>query len=130
MRKFRLLILLGLLCATQIVWAQQKITGKVTDKDGQPIPGVTVNLKNSKTASVTGADGTFSITADPNSTLIFTSVGYQSVQQSASASPMSITLQQGNNALSEVVVVGYGTRSKRDVTGSIARVSSKEITNT
>jgi TonB-linked SusC/RagA family outer membrane protein len=129
MRKIYLLLLMGLLCAFQ-TWAQNRITGKVTDKDGTPIPGVTITIKSTKTASVTGPDGTYAISAPANSTLVFSSVGYQTVEMAANTSPVNVSMTTTNNSLSEVVVVGYGSRAKRDVTGSIAKVSGKDIANT
>ena len=130
MGKFRLVLLTVLLCAVQFVWAQRKVTGKVTDRNGSPIPGVTVTIKNTNNATVTAADGTYSINAPANSVLVFSSVGYQNIELPASNSSVDATLTLGNNSLSEVVVVGYGTRSKRDVTGSISRVNAAEITGT
>jgi TonB-linked SusC/RagA family outer membrane protein len=129
MRKIYLLLLMGLLCAFQS-WAQNRITGKVTDKDGSPLAGVTIIIKSTKTATVTGPDGSFSITTPAKSTLVFSSVGYQTVEVAANTNPIDVSMTPTNNSLSEVVVVGYGSRAKRDITGSVAKVSGKDITNT
>ncbi len=126
----KIVLLLGLVCAFPLLWAQSTIKGTVVDtKDGAPLPGVTVTVKNTRTAAVTAADGSFSIVAPANSTLQFSSVGYQ-VLEAKAAGNLSIRLTQGENSLSEVVVTGYGSRIKKDITGSIARVSSKDIANT
>ena len=130
MRKSIMLLLMGLLCSIQMLWAQNKVSGKVTDKDGAPLPGVTVTVKNTQSSTVTGQDGIYTINAPAKSTLVFSYVGYQTVEVSANGNTSRITMIPGSNSLSEVVVVGYGTSSKRDVTGSIAKVSSKEISNT
>lgn len=129
MRKATLL-LAGLLCLLQSLFAQTTLKGTVVDaKDGMPVPGVTVGVKNSKTAVVTGSDGSFSITAPPGATLQFSSVGYQLFEAKATNN-LTVRLSQGENALSEVIVTGYGSRVKKDITGSIARVSAKDLANT
>ena len=130
MGKLRLVLLTVLLCAVQFVWAQRKVTGRVTDRNGSPIPGVTVTIKNTNNATVTATDGTYSINVPANSVLVFSSVGYQNIELAATSGTVDASLTVGNNSLSEVVVVGYGTRSKRDVTGSISRVNAAEITGT
>jgi TonB-linked SusC/RagA family outer membrane protein len=129
MRKLKLL-LLGLLCTSQLLWAQTQIKGKVTDsKDGSPLQGVTVSIKNTSLATTTGPDGTFTINASPNAILQFSSVGFQTLEVKAKDN-LSVGLVQGDNSLSEVIVVGYGTKLKRELTGSVARVSAKELANT
>jgi len=129
MRKLKLL-LLGLLCTSQFLWAQTQIKGKVTDsKDGSPLQGVTVSIKNTSLATTTGPDGSFSINASPNAILQFSSVGFQTLEVKAKDN-LSVGLVQGDNSLSEVIVVGYGTKLKRELTGSVARVSAKELANT
>src|SRR2546423_15307941 len=117
MRKIYLLLLMGLLFAFQS-WAQNRISGKVTDKDGSPLAGVTITIKSTKTASVTGPDGTYAITVPAKSTLVFSSVGYQTVEVAANTNLMDVSMTPTNNSLSEVVEVGYGSRPKKDITGS------------
>lgn len=129
MRKATLL-LAGLLCLLQSLFAQSTVKGTVVDaKDGMPLPGVTISVKNTKNAVVSGSDGSFSIAVPANATLQFSSVGYQLVEAKATNS-LTVRLSQGENALSEVVVTGYGSRVKREITGSIARVSAKDLANT
>src|SRR6476620_4914810 len=111
MRKLKAMLLTGMLLCMQFLWAQTQVTGKVTDaKDGNPLAGVTVSVKNATTSTVTGPDGTFSLNAPAKSTLVFSYIGYQNVEKSATASPLTIALTPGENALTEVVVVGYGTK--------------------
>lgn len=127
---YGLCVALLLLCS-QAVWAQNKeVTGKVTDaKDGSPLPGVTVKQKGGTANTVTLADGTFKISVSANATaLVFSFVGYTETEVPIS-SVMSVNLAPSNKSLSEVVVVGYGTRIKREVTTSIAKVSSKDFQN-
>ena len=135
MRKFICLLLAGLLLSAQLLWAQNQITvsGKVTEaKDGSPIPGVSVKAKGSNAGTFTDPNGNFKITLDPKTkTLIFSSVGYNDQEVAIVAGKdISIAMIQSEKSLSEVIVVGYGTKIKRDVTGSIAKVGAKEIGNT
>lgn len=128
MRKLKLkLLLVGLLFCVQSLWAQTQVTGKVTDATGTPIPGVTVTVKNGNTGTTTGPDGTFTLNAPANSRLVFSYVGYQSVERAASGQPISLTLSQTESGLSEVVVTGYKTSSKRDFVGSASTVRSEKI---
>jgi TonB-linked SusC/RagA family outer membrane protein len=129
MRKFKLLLLMGLLCCLQLLWAQNKITGKVMDENGSPVYGATVTVKGTKVSTVTSADGSFSINAPANATLQVSYVGYRAAEIPV-ASAGTIRLSQDESKLSEVVVTGYGTKIRREVTGSIARVSAKDLANT
>jgi TonB-dependent starch-binding outer membrane protein SusC len=132
MRKlYGLLMGLFLLCCTQTALAQTKeVTGRVTDAtDNSPLAGVTVKVKNGTNTTVTGADGAFRLNVPQDATtLVFTYVGYGETEQPIS-SLMNVTLTAGDRSLSEVVVVGYGTRIRRDVTSSISKVTSKEFEN-
>ena len=129
MRNLKLLLLMGLLCVMQFLWAQSPVTGKVTDaRDGSPLSGVTVTIKNTTSSTVTGADGAFTISAPANSTLVFSYIGYQTLEREA-GNVLVVALAPGENALSEVVVVGYGTRIKREVTSSISKISNRDFEN-
>lgn len=128
MGKMKSLLLIGLMFAVQFVLAQTTVTGRVTDAQGTPLAGVAVLVKNTNTGTTTGADGSFSLSAPANGTLVFSYVGYQSLERSVSGN-LNVSLVQGDNSLSEVVVVGYGTRIKRDVTSSISKVSNRDFQN-
>jgi TonB-linked SusC/RagA family outer membrane protein len=130
MKRILSLLLFGMLCTVQILSAQTTVTGRVTDsRDGSPLSGVTVSIKNTNVSATTGTDGTFSLAAPANSALLFSYVGYQTLERQASAASMNISLAQGTNSLTEVVVVGYGTRSKRDVTSSISKITNRDFQN-
>lgn len=129
MGKLKTVLFFGFLFVLQSVWAQTQVTGRVTDANGTPISGVTVTIKGTNTATVTGSDGAFTLSAPTNASLIFSYVGYQNIERPVSSDLMNVSLVQGDNALSEVVVVGYGTRIRRDLTGSVAKVSAREINN-
>jgi TonB-dependent SusC/RagA subfamily outer membrane receptor len=115
---------------TQLVFAQLQVTGKVTDAtDGTPLAGVTVSVKNSNIPPVlTDATGSFSLNTPPKSKLNLSYVGYQGLEEVVSSS-MNITMAKGSNSLTEVVVLGYGSKIKRDVTGAVAKVGAKELAN-
>jgi TonB-linked SusC/RagA family outer membrane protein len=131
MRKHVAALFAGLLCCFLATAQTKDVTGKVTDsREGTPLPGVTVKAKNANNSTTTGADGTFTLSVpESTTTLVFTYVGYTE-QEVAFGSLLNVSLVQSDKALDEVVVVGYGTKIKRDVTGSVVKVTSKEIANT
>lgn len=105
------------------------VTGRAIDNNGQPVEGVTVQERGTQNVTVTKKDGTFSLrTASGNATLILSSVGYER-QEIAVGNQANITinLRTAANALNEVVVVGYGTQRKSDVTGALSRVTAEVI---
>ena len=108
------------------------VNGKVTDaKDGSPVMGATIRAKGGKAATVSLADGSFSIKVDAKTVdLIVSFIGYNDIEVAVTANTINVSLTQNAQSLSEIVVVGYGTKIKRDVTGSIAKVGAKELTNT
>jgi TonB-linked SusC/RagA family outer membrane protein len=107
-------------------WAMaQKITvtGKVTDETGQPIPGVTVTIKNSTVGTNSDVQGKYSLSANGNDVIVFTILGF--VKQEIpvnNRTSIDVQLIAETERLNEVVVVGYGTQKRKDVTGSIASV--------
>ncbi|HEU4902136.1 MAG TPA: SusC/RagA family TonB-linked outer membrane protein, partial [Flavisolibacter sp.] len=127
MRRLKLLLLTGLLFCVQVLWAQVQVTGKVTDqKDGSPLPGVTVTIKNTNRSTITNAEGTYSISAPDNGTLVFSFVGFGTVERPVGNS-VNVALAAGDNAMTEVVVTGYTTQTRRSAPGSIARVKADEV---
>jgi TonB-dependent starch-binding outer membrane protein SusC len=111
------------------VLAQTKtVTGLVLDALNNPLSGVTVTVKNKNTATSTNAKGEFTITASTGDVLVFTSVGFQKMEETVGATPgINITLATLSTNLNEVIVTGYGTAKKKDLTGAIATVSSKDF---
>jgi TonB-dependent starch-binding outer membrane protein SusC len=123
-----------LFCCTMMLlsiasFSQNVITGKVTDsKDGTPVAGVTVIVKGTKIATQTAADGSFKVNAVSTVTLVFSSVGFAQQELAVKGKPVvEISLVQINQQLNEVVVVGYGTTRKKDLTGSVATVTAKDF---
>ena len=126
-------MLIGLLFSFQLLWAQTKtVTGKVTDsKDGSPVAGASVIVKGTKVGTISGSDGAFSISApEKSTTLIISGVGFETQEVRISGSSVQISLRAGESRnLEEVIVTGYGTKVKRDLTGNIARVKGAEVAN-
>ncbi|MES2880799.1 MAG: TonB-dependent receptor [Bacteroidota bacterium] len=123
-------LLWTLLCTTTLLWAQNPVTGKVTDENGNPVAGATIAIKRTSTATVSDVRGDFSINAPQKSTLVISHVSFGSTEVVVNSSILSIQLKTDESSLSEVVVTGYGTKIKRDVTGSMGRVSGSDIENT
>ena len=109
--------------------AQQKtVTGRVLDDAGKVIPGVTVSNKSKNTATVTNESGSFTIAASPADVLAFSSVGYADYEEPVStAGTLDVTLKASIGDLNEVIVIGYGTSRKKDLTGSVATVTAKDF---
>ena len=110
--------------------AALQIKGTVTDEDKKPLPGVNIRLKGGGVAAVTSATGQFSISVpDANAILVFSMVGFESreVKVPADNTPVTVTLKQISSRLDDIVVVGYGTQRKSDVTGSVAGIKEREI---
>lgn len=111
-------------------FAQTKtVTGKVTDsKDGSAVSGVSVTVKGTKTGTTTAKDGTFKLNVPDNAqTLIFSSVGYGTSDVAITGSSVNATLTPSNDQIGEVVVVGYGSVRRKDLTGSVASVKAKDF---
>lgn len=112
-------------------YSQDKvITGKITDaRDNTGIPGVTVTGKGTQSGTQTAVDGSFSITVPSSTTtLVISSVGFVTREVPATAgTPVLVSLQVSDATLGEVVVIGYGTRLKKDMTGSVASVTAKDF---
>ena len=107
---------------------QARITGTVTDATGLPMPGVGIKVKGTSTTSVTDTDGKYVVNAGGNITLVFSYVGYETQEVAANGrTTINITLAESQAELSEVVVIGYGTVRRKDLTGSVASVKGADI---
>ncbi|RYY58059.1 MAG: TonB-dependent receptor [Chitinophagaceae bacterium] len=130
--KKRLLCLLlsaSLLFLARDVSAQTgNVTGRVIDSIGQPLADVTVKVKSTSTTTKTDATGTYRIAASQGDVLQFSSVGYELLELSvqAGASP-EVQLKQTIGNLNEIVVIGYGTSRKKDLTGAVSTINSKDF---
>jgi len=119
-----------LVFGTMISFAQDRtVTGKVTSADdGTGIPGVNILEKGTTNGTVSDSDGNFRINVGANATLVFSFVGYSTQEVAVgSQSSVNVTLQSDVTALSEVVVTGYGTQEKKEITSSVVALSEKEF---
>jgi len=112
-----------------VVQAQQRqITGTVQDQKGAPVPAVSVTVKGASASAITAVDGTFTISAKDGDILVFSSVSFETNEvKVTSASSYAVVLTTNAVVLSDVVVVGYGTQRKKDVTGSVKSLKSDEF---
>jgi TonB-linked SusC/RagA family outer membrane protein len=126
-RKKWLLSVLVLLANLTVTLAQT-ITGKVTDTKGEALVGVSILVKGTTTGGITDVDGKYTLTADKNATLVFSFIGYTSKEVPVDGrSTIDMSLATDEQALSEVVVVGYGTQKKVTVTGAVVALQGDKI---
>ena len=126
MRLLLLLLLVGVFHST--VHAQNVVTGTITDSTGKPLAGVSVQKKNSKTGTTTNAQGVYSLIAQSTDVLVFSYVGYENQEMPVgNRNTLDISLSSSSAQLTDVIVIGYGTASKRDLTGSIVKIAGKEV---
>ena len=125
----RLSVLFLCVTFTQLAFSQTKvITGTVSDATNAPIQGASVTPKGSKGGTTTGVDGSFTITVPENvNTLVVSSVGFVRQEVSITGSTVTVSLQNSNESLNDVVVTGYSTARRREITGSIASVQAKDF---
>ncbi len=126
------LLLLLLLFGSFAGWAQEiRVTGKVTSsEDNSALPGVNVVIKGSTMGTVTDTNGAYTISVKPTDVLVYSFIGYATQETPVnSRSTIDVSLSTDIRQLSEVVVVGYGTQQKAEVTGSISSVKGKELQN-
>lgn len=119
-----------LLLATLVGYSQTKtVNGRVVDpKDASPLAGVSVQVKGTNTGTTTDNDGNFTLTAPIGSMLVFSSAGRESLQvKVGSQSTLNIQLQSNASSLGEVVVIGYGTVKKTDLTGAVGSVKAAQL---
>ena len=114
--------------ASAIVDAEVRVTGRVTNDTGEPVSGASITIKGSRTGTTTDPLGNFAITVPDDAVLVISSVGYETMEISvAGRSSIEVTLQSSTKKMDEVVVIGYGTAAKRDLTGSITKISGSDV---
>ena len=125
-----LLLMLGMLFGLPGSMFAQKhvVTGTVVDQNGEPMVAVTVMEKGTSNGTITNFDGVFSLSVANNATLSVSFVGFKTQETSTTGkSNVRIVLREDNEQLDEIVVIGYGTMKKSDLTGAITRVGEKEL---
>jgi len=110
--------------------ADVTITGKVIDATGMTLPGATISIKGGKALTVTDANGNFTVTVPDDAILVVSFIGFDSQEVPvAGKSTVTVTLKELTGSLNEVIVTGYGTQKKKDLTGAVSVINSKDINN-
>jgi len=120
-----------LLCCSFTAFGQYKVTGTVKDAKGLNLPGVSVKIKNTTGGAITDNNGSYTIqTSSASGVMLFTYIGYLSKELSFSGNAnINVTLDEDAQGLNEVVVVGYGTQKRVNLTGSVAQISGETLVN-
>lgn len=105
-----------------------KLTGRVVDAKGDPIPGANIAVKGTTIGTITDMDGNFSINVNPNQILTISFIGYETKTIPVSnQKTLNVVLKENVNELDELVVVSYGTQKKRDLTGSVSKIDADKL---
>src|SRR5690606_29568901 len=113
--------------STEILKTQQEVSGKVTSEEG-PLAGVTVSVKEDPArATTTDQSGEFTISASEGEILVFSAIGYQGAESTVADSEINIQLTSSQELIDEVVVTGYSTQKKGDISASIATIDQKQL---
>jgi TonB-linked SusC/RagA family outer membrane protein len=127
--KFKVIYFIFLLFSASVLGQELSVKGSVFDNTNAPLPGVSILVKGTSNGTATDFDGNFSIDGVPvSSVLVFSYVGFKDMEVTITdAGPLNIVLQEDTETLDEVVVIGYGTQSKKEVTGAVSVVASETI---
>lgn len=110
--------------------AQLDISGTVSDKEGEPVIGASVRVQGTQTGTITDIDGKYTVKANKGDVLTFSFIGYKSFETKVGdQTTINVTLQDNSEVLDEVVVVGYGTVKKKDLTGSVSNLKGELVTD-
>jgi TonB-linked SusC/RagA family outer membrane protein len=124
----RVLVLLLCLAQLQAVAQSIKISGKVLDENGAPLVGASVVVKGTTVGVMVGAEGTYTISAAPTATLIFSFVGYPNVEMPVNnQTTIDVSMSTEGEEIEEIVVVGYGTVKRANVTGAVSSLNASEL---
>ena len=115
------------LLSSTLAFAQIRVTGRVTGKTGLPLPGVNVLEKGTANGTITDIDGNYSMEVEKGKTLMFSYIGFTTRQVVVENDRIDIVLQEDLQALDEVVVIGYGSMQRKDVTSSITTVKAEDL---
>ena len=107
---------------------KQSVSGVIKDATGEPVIGASVLEKGTTNGTITDFDGRFTLNVIPGTTLIISYIGYKTVEmKTVAGQPINLTLTEDSEMLEEVVVVGYGTMRKKDLTGSVVQINPSKI---
>ena len=123
-----LLCLCMLMPLTLLAQEMLKVQGTVTDASGEPLIGVNVRTSSSRAGAVTDMDGNYTIEVSPKATLVFSYVGFESLTEAVKGrKKINVTMKEDAGVLNEVVVIGYGTMDKKELTSAISHVGEKDF---
>lgn len=123
----RKLFFVMFLLSSTLIFAQNKVTGVVTDKSGMPLIGVNVVEKGTTNGNITDVDGKYSIDVQNGKTLVFSFIGFTPQEVKVTQRVINVVMSEDTQTLDEVVVVGYGSMQRKDVTSSITTVKSEDL---
>ncbi|MFQ3297308.1 MAG: TonB-linked SusC/RagA family outer membrane protein [Patiriisocius sp.] len=131
MKTKKIMCLLLFLCFSFSSFAQEvTVSGTITETaSNTPLPGVSIVVKGTASGTSSDFDGLYDIKADIGAVLVFSYLGYTTAEIKVTTSKMNVSLVESAQSLDEIVIIGYGTQKKKDLTGSIATVSSKDFQN-
>jgi TonB-linked SusC/RagA family outer membrane protein len=125
---FILACLLVWLAPLQLFAQEGSVSGRVTSKDDPDgIPGISINVKGTTRGTLTDGKGNYRVNASNGAVLIFSGIGYNSMELTVTGPTLNVILETNQKSLQDVVVVGYGTQKKGNVTGAIAKITDKQI---
>ena len=124
-----MLLLMTLLPLSMTAQDAMTVTGNITDTSGEPLIGCTVQVKGGTGGTVADLDGNFKLQAPKNATLVFSFIGYKT-QELKAAPTMRIVMKEDSHQMDEVVVVGYGTMKRSDITGAVVSVKAEDMQQT
>lgn len=128
MQKTSILFLISVVALLSIQATFGQVSGTVTDTEGIPLPGASVVIQGTTVGTTTDFDGNYSLPADADATLIFSYIGYKKTEVPVNGkSTVNVELEEDSSLLDEVVVVGYGTQRKGEITGSISTIGAESI---
>ena len=109
------------------IFAQQSVSGLITDNSGNALPGVNVIIKGTNVGVSSDFDGNYQINADNGQILVFSYIGYETVELTVNGTNQDVVMAESSSELDEVVVIGYGTVRKKDLTGTVDLVTEKDF---
>ena len=128
MNKLRLFIVSIFLLLPMLLFAQQTVSGVVTDQSGEPLPGVNVTIQGTNQGTATDFDGKYLLeNVVKNIVLEFSFMGFDTQVITVTSNKINVTMVENSESLDEVLIIGYGTTAKKDATGSVSKISAKEI---
>src|SRR5687768_12783411 len=121
-------ILVTLFLLPVVAFSQQTVNGIIKDNEGKVLPGITVSLKGKKSATKTDSTGTFSLAATSGDVLVVSAINYEGTEIKVDGRPAyAIVLKTKVREMDDVIVIGYGTTTKGDVTGAVSRAPAASM---